>query len=577
MTWKQSFGPGAFGSLTSGAAQSQSTIVGTSYAGRAGSYVRQGIIDAYYNKVMRKVDFLRPGSGLTVNLLAATTPLVVTFANGLASNGEAADFIGTIDSNIQNAWSAIQSNDTSYLYVDRNADGSLTLGSTKFAPFYGTDPSGSYVTTVSPDTTPILTANNAPSPYVAVGSTETGGSEAYKAFDAAGTTTRWLATAQAATLSLDFGPAGNDWRVITSYDFVQNAIGNQSGYPKDWTFEASMDGTNWTVLHTVTNASYVFSATQNGFFTNKNYYRYYRINITATYSGGNAHIYDFNLYEGLAVQGAGATGSETGTSALTAAPRTAQIDFGVGITRVITSYSMEVSQGFAASGDWTFEGSQNGSSWTTLDTKTSSPTGTYSIANTTAYRFYRLVLSAATSNPTAYYTTVSVSGWFEPGQCWFDTSNAVMYEWGTNNAWNPKQRVFVGQAVTDGTKVTSVVPYNRVTVPTEVFTNAQGTVTGQATGLVASLDIENAGTYSVYMYGGFGNSGGANGSTTSSVYITINDGSPIYLGAPSAISYSATGAWVGVLAVGDSLKLYGAHGPGTSPVMTVNYSIVRVR
>lgn len=83
---------------------------------------------------------------------------------------------------------------------------------------------------------------------------------------------------------------------------------------------------------------------------------------------------------------------------------TLQYDFGSGVTKIITYYSIvgefqgeTVNRGPKT---WTFEGSNNGSSWTVLDTQTNvaawvqGEKRTYSVANTTAYRYYRLNITA---------------------------------------------------------------------------------------------------------------------------------------------------------------------------------------
>lgn len=83
-------------------------------------------------------------------------------------------------------------------------------------------------------------------------------------------------------------------------------------------------------------------------------------------------------------------------------------DFGSGVTKIITNYSM---MGAGPGEDvtrspktWTFEGSNNGSTWTTLDTQTTVPAWTqtekrfYAINNSTAYRYYRINVSANQGN-----------------------------------------------------------------------------------------------------------------------------------------------------------------------------------
>lgn len=97
-------------------------------------------------------------------------------------------------------------------------------------------------------------------------------------------------------------------------------------------------------------------------------------------------------------------GINTGTdewSTSGAASGTLSYDLGSGNAKVITYYAiMGVAQGETGVGlgpkTWTFEGSNNGSSWTVLDTETAVPNWaqgeerTYSTTNTTSYRYYRL-------------------------------------------------------------------------------------------------------------------------------------------------------------------------------------------
>jgi hypothetical protein len=55
--------------------------------------------------------------------------------------------------------------------------------------------------------------------------------------------------------------------------------------PKTWTFEASNNGTDWTVLHTVTGENaWSLGLKRYYYFSNNNFYTYYRINITDSYN-----------------------------------------------------------------------------------------------------------------------------------------------------------------------------------------------------------------------------------------------------------------------------------------------------
>lgn len=105
-------------------------------------------------------------------------------------------------------------------------------------------------------------------------------------------------------------------------------------------------------------------------------------------------------------------------------------DFGAGQTRVVNYYSIMVPNGDVSNGgganrspkSWTFEGSQDGASWTVLDTQTNqssfssvtSETRTYKTANTTGYRYYRLNISAAQN--TSEYVAVGELGLYSSVQ-----------------------------------------------------------------------------------------------------------------------------------------------------------------
>jgi hypothetical protein len=70
---------------------------------------------------------------VTSQLITASTPLVVTAANGVASGG-AADLVGMATANL--TWSGLTASTTNYLYVTVNAGGTLTPGWTTLAPIY---------------------------------------------------------------------------------------------------------------------------------------------------------------------------------------------------------------------------------------------------------------------------------------------------------------------------------------------------------------------------------------------------------------------------------------------------------
>jgi Domain of unknown function (DUF5010)/Carbohydrate binding module (family 35)/NedA-like, galactose-binding domain len=72
---------------------------------------------------------------------------------------------------------------------------------------------------------------------------------------------------------------------LTSSDFVQQRD------PKDWQFQGSNDGTNWTTLDTRTAQVFTDRKQTNTYtFVNTTAYRYYRLNVIATYGGGSYGI-----------------------------------------------------------------------------------------------------------------------------------------------------------------------------------------------------------------------------------------------------------------------------------------------
>jgi hypothetical protein len=77
-----------------------------------------------------------------------------------------------------------------------------------------------------------------------------------------------------------------------------------------------------------------------------------------------------------------------------------QYDFGAGNAQVVKRYTINVADVDTRDPkDWTFLGSQDGSTWTTLDTQSNQTfpnrrLNTYNLGNTTAYRYYRLNITA---------------------------------------------------------------------------------------------------------------------------------------------------------------------------------------
>ncbi|WP_336761651.1 hypothetical protein [Paenibacillus sp. USHLN196] len=70
--------------------------------------------------------------------------------------------------------------------------------------------------------------------------------------------------------------------------------------PKDWTFEASNDGVNWTVLDTQVNQTWTANNTDKEYtidINKTNSYKMYRLNWSSNNGGGYVIIREFKMYE----------------------------------------------------------------------------------------------------------------------------------------------------------------------------------------------------------------------------------------------------------------------------------------
>lgn len=145
------------------------------------------------------------------------------------------------------------------------------------------------------------------------------------------------------------------------------------------------------------------------------------------------------------------------------------IDFGAGNAKNLKRYTLKP---YETSGirqhdpkAWTFEGSDDGQAWTILDTRTGNSfvshteKKTFDFWSDTAYRFYRLKITETFGGASAIVSEMEVFSPTTPaGKHWFDLNAFQMKVW-SGTAWQPKKRVFVGEAVTGADSATSVTTY----------------------------------------------------------------------------------------------------------------------
>jgi hypothetical protein len=107
----------------------------------------------------------------------------------------------------------------------------------------------------------------------------------------------WFHQGTTGWLQYDFG-AGNA-QVIKRYTVSSSSVNIPSRDPKDWQFQASNDGANWTTLDTQSNQTFAIIRMQQNTYNigNTTAYRYYRFNVTA--NNGHAdftHLGDIGLW-----------------------------------------------------------------------------------------------------------------------------------------------------------------------------------------------------------------------------------------------------------------------------------------
>lgn len=236
-----------------------------------------------------------------------------------------------------------------------------------------------------------MTSNTVPGPFVASATSAFSGTfDAFRAFDGGvGGSQYWIGTGSGVdTLKLDLG-SGNA-QILDNYDIQANTVPEPLRSPKNWTMQGSNDNSTWTTVDTRTNETSWSSGQLRNYVcaTRTTAYRYFRISITA--NNGDATYTDMGeltLHQSASVVH----------------------------PKALDHYSIQFSTNGAeptnrGPKNWTMQGSNDGSSWTTIDTQTNQTawtTGlvrTYTPASATVYRYYKLNITA--NNGDATFTTV---------------------------------------------------------------------------------------------------------------------------------------------------------------------------
>ncbi len=286
-----------------------------------------------------------------------------------------------------------------------------------------------------------LTGNSSHSPFVVSASSHFSGLDEWKAFDgSAGSGSYWIGTGGGVDyLQIDLGVA----RLLGSYELQMNSLGESARAPKNWTMKGSNDASSWTVIDTRTNET-GWGAGERRVYTiasPSTEYRYYRLDITANngdatytqvaeawfylgYLSGEFAPHNMTTDSAPSPLVASASSFNTGSNPYKCFNNDVggwlgtgggvdwlKIDLGAGNSYVPTQYQIRSAQTAArAPKDWTLEGSNNGSSWTSLDTRTNE-TGwgafdlrAYTVTGASNYRYFRLNITA--NNGDGTYTEV---------------------------------------------------------------------------------------------------------------------------------------------------------------------------
>ena len=120
--------------------------------------------------------------------------------------------------------------------------------------------------------------------------------QAWKAFNRSNATAQddWASSTTSGWLQVDF----TNRIVVGQYELQEGGNTSTNYMPKDWTFEGSNDGTNWTVLDTQAGVTGWTGGEIKSFqFVNNISYRYYRINILSNNGAILLAIGEMNMYE----------------------------------------------------------------------------------------------------------------------------------------------------------------------------------------------------------------------------------------------------------------------------------------
>ena len=257
---------------------------------------------------------------------------------------------------------------------------------------------------------------------------------------------RVLASTKPFHVTYDFGE--DNATILNAYRIYFNSSsssGVNGRAPAAWTFQGSNDNANWATLDSHANeTNWVKGTAREFYFSNGTPYRYYRLHVTEFAADGYLEMYQLEYFSRPMVTSTdyGMTDlTEPGEEHLTGSstplygsvshlfdniftyrydgnhvndhrilvhqsnlPFNIVYDFGAGANTAVAAYRIyyDSTRGDAtrAPSAWTFDGSNDGTSWTTLDSRTGETLWSvpdariFYLINNTPYRYYRLHVTA---------------------------------------------------------------------------------------------------------------------------------------------------------------------------------------
>lgn len=355
-------------------------------------------------------NFIAAGTGLAASLNADSEDCVFTFADGYGVRG-ARDFVGRYTSDQADLWSGLTANADNYLYVDRNTStGALIAGSVaNLPPVYGP----SYIKAE-------------------------GVGRSYLSFDGS----------DGATSVTDANPNANwTFNGNAQLDTAQKKFGTAS---------LLLDGIGDSIVSDIP----IESGERQGGFEIITWFRLAATGALQIIVSGSA-VYSFSL--GVSplnkpVLYASSSGSSWNIAGAVAGSTTLTTGVWYRYRFVYdgTTYRVFLSSNGAAE---TEEITVTNSSWIYAH-----PNVYYTLGGTSDYlNGWVDDFSVAIKKPITSALTPSANargGLAENGEHWFDTSTMKMKVWdAATAAWQTKQRVFLGEATTDASGVTSASAY----------------------------------------------------------------------------------------------------------------------